>query len=228
MLRVESMSKSYGEHNVLHNIDFTCGNEIIALVGESGCGKTTLLKLLADLHTPSQGVIHGVSRVGMMFQQPALLPWRTVYENLNIVEELTNDTIELNKLLSMAGLDGYGKYYPHELSGGMQQRVALVRALSQKPDLLLLDEPFSAVDELMRDKLHKKFLTLWDKIKVPTILVTHSIPEAVLLADRVFIMKGKPAVIVEDIKINLPRSGRFNSKYSSQFIEHVRCIREKL
>lgn len=189
-----------------------------ALVGPSGCGKSTLLRLIAGLEAPSAGQVDiggappadTLRRAGlsMAFQDPSLLPWRSVRGNVALALTLARrapDPAAVDRLIALVGLEGYGDARPAELSGGMRQRAAIARALVTEPGLLLLDEPFGAVDALTRAQLAQDLPRLWEARGTTTLLVTHSVPEAVMLADRVIVLSPRPARVVADIAIPLPR-----------------------
>jgi NitT/TauT family transport system ATP-binding protein len=189
-----------------------------ALVGPSGCGKSTLLRMVAGLETPSTGQIaiagappaDTLQRAGLSvaFQDPSLLPWRSVRGNIELALTLARrpvDAAEIDQLIALVGLDGFAETRPAELSGGMRQRAAIARALVTKPGLLLLDEPFGAVDELTRRQLAQDLPRIWEARGTTTLLVTHSVREAVLLSDRVVVLSPRPARIVADVAIGLPR-----------------------
>jgi NitT/TauT family transport system ATP-binding protein len=189
-----------------------------ALVGPSGCGKTTLLRLIAGLEAPSAGTIRigeqtpaEVARkagLAIAFQDPSLLPWRTVRGNIALALTLARrpaDPAAVDRLIALVGLAGFEDHRPAELSGGMRQRVAIARCLATEPRLLLLDEPFGAVDELTRLRLNEDLPRLWDARGSTIVLVTHSVAEAVLLADRVLVFSSRPGRIMDDIAVPLPR-----------------------
>lgn len=192
-----------------------------ALVGPSGCGKSTLLRLVAGLETPTDGSVRiagdppkAVRRSGTLsvaFQDPSLLPWRTVRQNVALARRLarqSSDPAAVDDLIARVGLAGFEDKRPAALSGGMRQRAAIARCLVTQPQLLLLDEPFGAVDELTRRRLNIELPKLWEKPGATTLLVTHSISEAVLLSDRILVLSARPATIVEDIQVPLPRPRR--------------------
>jgi NitT/TauT family transport system ATP-binding protein len=192
--------------------------EIVAIVGPNGCGKSTLLRVISGLLTPDRGVVlaydstvAGVDpRVGLVFQEPRLLPWRDVLSNVALPLELAAVRREEREAraraaLQLTGLEGFSAAYPDQLSGGMAQRAALARALVPEPDVLLLDEPFSALDAMTRERLDSELLSLWGKTGTTIVLVTHSIPEAVFVADRVLVMSQRPGRIVAEVPVDAPR-----------------------
>lgn len=194
---------------------------VVALVGPNGCGKSTLLRVIAGLLTAAAGTVEveGAAvrgpdqRVGLVFQEPRLLPWRTSLTNVAFPLEVAGHpeaerTARARGLLRLVGLDGWADARPGELSGGMRQRVAIARALALEPSVLLLDEPFSALDSLTRERFNIELLRLWERIGATIVLVTHSIPEAVFLADRVVVLSPRPAVVTADIAVDLPRPRR--------------------
>src|SRR5437764_496677 len=209
-------------HLALEDVNLTlCDNEIVALLGRSGCGKSTLLRIIAGLMPPTSGTVTiggrrvtgPASQVAMVFQSFALFPWLTVLENVEIGLEAQGVPPELRKKRALAaidliGLDGYESAYPKELSGGMRQRVGLARALVVHPEVLLMDEPFSALDVLTAETLRTDLLDLWCEGRMPTssiLMVTHNIEEAVLMSDRILLFSSHPGRIIADIKLDLPR-----------------------
>ncbi len=219
-IEVCRVSKIYGgAHgvNALNEISFDVREqEFISILGPSGCGKSTLLRVIAGL-TPFEGeglsvngqpVVGPMDDVGVVFQSANLLPWRTVEANLRLGVEIRRETLEperLRAMVEMIGLSGFENRYPRELSGGMRQRVAIGQALVRNPKVLLLDEPFGALDALTRDKLNVELLRIWQAEKKTVVLVTHSIPEAILLSDRVLVMSERPGRVLEDVRIDLTR-----------------------
>jgi NitT/TauT family transport system ATP-binding protein len=194
------------------------GGGIVAIVGPSGSGKSTLLRLVAGLLTPDSGTITLGGRpvrgadpvVGLVFQEPRLLPWRTAIDNVAYPLELAGWSradrhARARELMSLVGLDGFEGAYPAQLSGGMAQRVGVARALTLDPRVLLLDEPFGSLDALTRDQLDSEVLRLWERLGTTILLVTHSIPEAVFLADRVVVLSARPGRVVANIAVDLPR-----------------------
>lgn len=222
--------------------------EFTALVGPSGCGKTSLMRIIAGLTAPSGGeiMVFGQSprdaqrhkRLGLVFQEPALLAWRSVEDNIRLGLQLnpkeTHSTAEIKELIEIVGLRGFERYRPAELSGGMQQRVALARALAIDPPLLLLDEPFAALDEITREQMRYELQRLWAVSHDPTepprsaIFVTHSVPEAVAIADRVLVMSPRPGRIIADIPISAPRPRRPEHEHSDRFINDTAIVRAAL
>ena len=211
--------------------------EFVCLVGPSGCGKSTLLRLLAGLDRADAGTfslagstIDGpTAEVGVVFQQATLLPWLTVWQNVTLPLRVGGHSIggretQVRDLLRIAGLQGFENKYPYELSGGMQQRVAIVRALSRDPKLLLMDEPFGALDALTREKMNAELQRIWLASRKTVVLITHSIDEAVFLGDRVIVMSPRPGRIIRELKVNLPRP-RVAAETSGH-PEHVRLSRE--
>ena len=221
---------------VLEPLDLTlAAGSVTALVGPSGCGKSTLLRIIAGLEQPDAG---GSVRIGgdeplavrrrgelaIAFQDASLLPWRTVTGNVALAQRLAGQPVDharITGLLATVGLAGFEKARPAQLSGGMRQRAAIARCLVTEPRLLLLDEPFGAVDELTRRRLNIELPPLWSGTTTTTLLVTHSIPEAVLLADRVLVMSARPGTIVADLSIDLARPRRMEQLHSARFTELV-------
>jgi len=223
VIAVRSLAKFYGKApetvRALEAIEFDIGEgEFVAIVGPSGCGKTTLLKILAGLIPASSGTallrgtpILGPRRdIGMVFQAPVLFPWRTVLDNVLLpadVQRLDRGHLRAVALdlLRLVGLEGFERRYPWELSGGMQQRVAIVRALIHDPAMLLMDEPFGALDAMTREQMNLELQRIWLERRKTVVFITHSIPEAVFLADRVLVMTPRPGRIAEAIVIDIAR-----------------------
>jgi NitT/TauT family transport system ATP-binding protein len=219
--------------------------EFVAVVGPSGCGKSTLLKLVSGLHLPSRGgvivanreVAAPLSIVGMAFQNPIMLPWRTTLDNVLLPLEIVEPHAgrfrrhraeyerKARELLAIVGLDGFADHYPWQLSGGMQQRASLCRSLIHEPELLLLDEPFGALDAFTREELWVVLQTLWQRHKFTVILVTHDLTEAVYLADTVHVSSKRPGRIVASQKVALPRP---RDIYASEFVSLVRSLKSDI
>ena len=214
--------------------------EFISMVGPSGCGKTTLLRTIANLQQPSTGTIsvrgqtpHEIrlqKKYGFVFQSPVLYDWRTVRRNVCLPMELMGlpkkyRTQTVSDMLELVGLYDFGSKYPHELSGGMQQRVGIARALAIKPEILLMDEPFSALDEFTKEKLHEDLLRIWSKTNKTILFVTHNISEAVFLSDRVVVLSPHPGRVSAIVDINIPRPRRLDVKNSPEFNALVAKVR---
>ncbi|MET8047924.1 MULTISPECIES: ABC transporter ATP-binding protein [unclassified Streptosporangium] len=226
--------------HALSDIGFTVRRgEFISIVGPSGCGKTTLLKILAGLIPKSEGVVRVAGRdvtkplpeVGMVFQAATLLPWRTILENVMVPVEVQKlDAAvyreQARNLLNMVGLDGFGDKYPHELSGGMQQRAGICRALVHDPSVLLMDEPFGALDAMTREYMNVELLRIWKESGKTVVLVTHSIPEAVFLSDRVIVLSSRPGRIAEIVPIELGRPRDLSVMSSDRAGVYVTRIRQ--
>jgi NitT/TauT family transport system ATP-binding protein len=236
VIRLDQVEKTYRTRRgdlvrAVEDITFEVGeNEFVTLVGASGCGKSTLLKLVAGLTPATRGTIHirGAAvrepfpDVGFVFQQPVLLPWRSVLDNvLFSVEMLGLEPRQYRKpagdLLELTGLGGFETKYPRELSGGMQQRVAICRALLPDPSLLLMDEPFGALDAMTREEMSLELLRIWEERRKTILFVTHSIPEAILLADRVVVMTPRPGRIARVLTVDLPRPRTMDLEFDPRF-----------
>ena len=215
--------------------------EFLAVVGPSGSGKTTLLRLLAGLLRPTHGEVQheGVAvrqprrRTGFVFQQANLMPWRTVMANVELPLELEGEPAgsvrsRAEDMLALVGLQGFADALPHNLSGGMAQRVALARALVHDPDLLLLDEPFGSLDALTRERMATELMRIWEARQVTVVLVTHSIPEAVMLADRVLVLSARPGRVVLDLPIRLPRPRELSIAHTAEFGNLARQVRQAI
>ena len=216
-------------------------NEFVSIVGPSGCGKSTLLRLIAGLIRVSSGQIaidgNEVKEprrdIGIVFQAPTLLPWANILNNvlfpLRILHRLEADSIaKAHELLSLVNLDGFESKLPSELSGGMQQRAAICRALITDPDILLMDEPFGALDALTREEMSLELLRIWAERPKTVFFVTHSVPEAVLLADRVFVMTPRPGRIIETIPVRLPRPRTYEQESDQEFQSCAQRIRAQI
>lgn len=240
MLRIDKVTKEFpmeggGRKRVLEDISLRIeDNDFVCVLGKSGCGKSTLLNLLAGYTIPDYGSLYLDNKEiagpsadrGIVFQEYALYPWYTVLQNVAFgpsVRKQSNAEEIAMKYIEMIGLEKYKDYYPDSLSGGMKQRVGIARALANNPKILLMDEPFSALDPYTREKMREELLNIWEKEKTTVIFITHSVPEAVYLADRVvMIKKGK---IELDEKIDIPRRRDMNDP---RFVEYVNRYEQKL
>ena len=246
-IRIDRLCKVYRSRDgtdveALRDVFFTVKQgEFVSIVGQSGCGKSTLLKILAGLLPRTSGAlsiegqeVDGPRRdIGIVFQKPLLLEWRRVLDNVLLpVEIFQLDRQEYEakalRLLRTAGLGEFLRKYPFELSGGMQQRVALCRALVAEPSLLLMAEPFGALDSLTRQKMGFELLRLWEEWKSTVLFVTHDIDEAVMLSDRVLVMSPRPGKILDTLEIDLPRPREIFVKDTAEFIRHSSRIRRRL
>jgi NitT/TauT family transport system ATP-binding protein len=219
------------------NFDIAAG-EFVSIVGPSGCGKSTVLMMLAGLMAPTHGVVKvagvevksPITDVGIMFQRDLLMDWRTVIENVLLQADVRDVDRAIarkkaERLLSSAGLEGFADAYPWELSGGMRQRTALCRALLPDVPLLLLDEPFGALDAMTRDRMNLDLQRLWSSDRRTALLITHDISEAIFLSDRVLIMSPSPGRIMADIRIDLPHPRDLAVRDEAKFIEYKRKLR---
>jgi NitT/TauT family transport system ATP-binding protein len=217
--------------------------EFVSFIGPSGCGKTTLLRAVADLESPTSGAIrvNGMSpgearnkrAYGYVFQAPALYPWRNIARNIALPLEIMGISQQEREArvargLELVNLTGFGKKFPWQLSGGMQQRASIARALSFDPDLLLMDEPFGALDEIVRDKLNEQLLRLWDVTRKTVLFVTHSIPEAVFLSTRIVVMSPRPGRIHDVIDCDFPRDRSLDIRETPEFLEIANRVRQGL
>ncbi len=228
----------------LDNIDLQIRRgEFVSFIGPSGCGKTTLMRVIADLETPSAGriTVNGVSpeearlkrAYGYVFQAPALYAWRNVLRNVLLPLEIIGMPADERKAraakyLSMVGLAGFERKFPWQLSGGMQQRVSIARALAFEPELLLMDEPFGALDEITRDHLNEQLLQLWHQTGKTVVFVTHSISEAVFLSNRIVVMSPRPGRILEIVENNLPPDRKLDIRDTTGFLEVAQRVRQAL
>ena len=209
-LSLDGVSLSFGAVEVLRDLSLNIGDgEFVAVVGPSGCGKTTLLNLFSGFVKPSSGEVRSDGRMRMVYQHDGLFPWRTVAENISMGLRHIRDDAErerqLQEMLALIGLAGFGTHYPHQLSGGMRQRVELARALAGETDVLLLDEPFSALDYLTRLRLRRELARLLRERPRTVVLVTHDTEEAAQLADRVVVLSDRPARIRFELRLDLER-----------------------
>lgn len=208
-LRIENASVSFGSVDVFRSLSFEISRgEFVAIVGPSGCGKTTLLNLFSGFLKPSQGNVVCSGRVRTVYQQDSLFPWQTAAENILMgLRELRESERQeqLQHMLRLINLEEFAQHYPHQLSGGMRQRVELARALAGAADILLLDEPFSSLDYLTRLRLRRELARMLEELPRTVVLVTHDIEEAAQLADRVLVLSERPARICRELEIKLPR-----------------------
>ena len=233
-----------GPVHALSDIDLEIeSGEFVSLIGPSGCGKTTLLRVIADLEQPTAGAIevNGVSAeearlsraYGYVFQSSALYPWRTIQRNIALPLEImgipaAEQTKRVARNLELVNLTGVERKFPWQLSGGMQQRASIARALSFDPDLLLMDEPFGALDEIVRDHLNEQLLQLWAKTNKTVVFVTHSIPEAVFLSTRIVVMSPRPGRVHDVIDCGLPADRTLDIRETPEFLQIAHRVREGL
>jgi NitT/TauT family transport system ATP-binding protein len=233
-----------GKVDALSNVSLQIADgEFVSFIGPSGCGKTTMLRVIADLQQPTSGtlLVNGMSaeqarmerRYGYVFQAPALFPWRTIEKNLKLPLEImgfsdSEQRSRAARYLALVNLTGFERKFPWQLSGGMQQRVSIARALSFDPELLLMDEPFGALDEIVRDHLNEQLLQLWDKTKKTVLFVTHSIPEAVFLSTKIVVMSPRPGRIIDIIDCNFPRQRTLEVRETPEFVKIAQRVRAGL
>jgi len=233
-----------GEVQALADVDLQIGEgDFVSFIGPSGCGKTTLLRVIADLQRPTAGTIlvNGVSperarlqrHYGYIFQAPALYPWRTIERNVMLPLEIMGFDAKarrerMERYLKLVNLSGFERKFPWQLSGGMQQRASIARALSFDPALLLMDEPFGALDEIVRDHLNEQLLRLWDQTKKTVVFVTHSIPEAVFLSTKIVVMSPRPGRIIDVIACDFPRDRTLEIRETPEFIKIAQRVRSGL
>ena len=217
--------------------------EFVSLIGPSGCGKSTLLRLIGDLIRPSAGSLTINDKpahqarldrdYGMVFQAPVLFDWRTVEENVRLPLELIGQEraardARVREMLELVELTDFARHHPYQLSGGMQQRVAIARALTFSPSILLMDEPFGALDEMTRERMNSEVLRIWEQTGITVIFVTHSIPEAVFLSSRVAVMSARPGRIARVVEVDLPRPRGVETRESRHYFDKVTEVREAL
>jgi NitT/TauT family transport system ATP-binding protein len=250
LVEIENVSKTFplekSKVTVLDNVSFSVRNdEFVCLVGPSGCGKSTLLRMIAGLEKVDSGSIlfHGQPilrpspKIAMVFQLFGLLPWKTALENVELPLEVLGFPKEIRihtaeEYLLLVGLEGFENTYPHDLSGGMKQRVGIARALALKPEVLLMDEPFSSLDEITAKTLRELVLNIWRNPALPTntfLMVSHNVEEAVFMADRVIVMSPRPGVIIGDVKIDIsrPRTQHLRDSEYFGFVDNVVELLEK-
>lgn len=249
----QEVSKTYGsppnEVVAIEDIDFDIPRQsFVSVVGPSGCGKSTLLHLSAGLLEPTSGTVmiddadvngpdHENHRIGMVFQQPVLLDWRTIKKNILLTAEIMHKNGDLTKdmqyyrrradeLINLVGLEGFGDSYPRELSGGMQQRASICRGLIHDPKVLLMDEPFGALDALTRDKMNTELLRIWRETKKTIIFVTHNLEEAVYLSDYVVVLSERPGRILDIVDVDIERPRKDKTRNASEYHNKVDTVYE--
>jgi len=247
-IRIDGVNLTFetgdGPVYALSDIDLTVGDgEFVSLIGPSGCGKTTLLRVIADLERPTAGsvVVNGLPagearerlQYGYVFQAPALFPWRTIEKNIMLPLELMGLSAEerrerARRQLELVELTGFERKFPWQLSGGMQQRASIARALAVDAKLLLMDEPFGALDEIVRDHLNEQLLKLWGKTGKTVVFVTHSIQEAVFLSTRIVVMSPRPGRIIDVIPCDFPRDRTLDIRETPAFLEVAHRVRDGL
>jgi NitT/TauT family transport system ATP-binding protein len=242
ILTVHNLSAVFPDSNgglrALDGVSFEiCPQEFVCVLGPSGSGKSTLLRILAGLLPPSSGKVtfHGGEHpgIGMVFQQANLMPWRTVNENLMLPLELAGVESSVSRqkaheMMELVGLEGFDSYWPRDLSGGMAQRVAIARALIHDPDLLLLDEPFGSLDALTRERMWMELSRIWQARQKTVLMVTHSISEALFLADRVLVLSQRPGKVKLDLEVDLPRPRKDEMRYTAHFGVLARQLKEAI
>ncbi len=243
VIRIRNLGMTFRDKNgiteALRGISFQMNaQDFLCVLGPSGSGKTTLLRILAGLLKPTRGSVridHSEKNpiIGLVFQQANLMPWRTVFENISLPLELIGVNQEESSkrtkaMIELVGLQEFANVWPSSLSGGMAQRVALARALIQDPDVLLLDEPFGGLDALTRERMGVELLRIWQSSRKTVVMVTHSISEALLLADRIIMLTPRPGRILLDIGVDLPRPRQEDVRYSPKFIEYSKALRSAI
>lgn len=242
ILTVNGLSITFADHNgglrALEDISFeVCPQEFICFLGPSASGKTTLLKVIAGLLQPGEGRVDFLQdhnpRIGMVFQQANLMPWRTVLDNIKLPLELegtdgTEARLRAQEMIELVGLNGFEDSWPRDLSGGMAQRVGIARALIHDPDLLLLDEPFGALDAITREHMWEELSRIWQARRKTVIMVTHSINESLFLADRVLVLTQRPGKIKMDVEVDLPRPRTDDIRYTPHFAKLARKLKSAI
>jgi NitT/TauT family transport system ATP-binding protein len=246
VVELKGLTKTFAKGNVtaLAGIDLAIEpGEFVSLIGPSGCGKSTMLRLIGDLTPPTEGTVHVNGKpapkaradhdYGMVFQDSVLFDWRTVAKNVGLPLEMlgwdrAKRKARVDEMLELVELQGFGDHHPWQLSGGMQMRVAIARALAFEPSLLLMDEPFGALDEMTRERLNIELLDIWRRMESTVVFVTHSISEAVFLSTRVVVMSPRPGRIAGIVDIDLPQPRTNDTREEPRFFELVTAVRELL
>jgi NitT/TauT family transport system ATP-binding protein len=249
IVRLSGVDKVFGRGGqggttALEGIDLEIARgEFVSLIGPSGCGKSTLLRAIGDLTAPTRGevTVNGKSAAaarrdrdyGIVFQAPVLFEWRSVADNVKLPLEVigrpaAERAARAREMLELVELGDFAGHYPYQLSGGMQQRVAIARALATEPALLLMDEPFGALDEMTRERMNSEVLRIWERTGTTIVFVTHSIPEAVFLSSRVVVMSARPGRITRVVEVDLPRPRNVETRESRRYFELVTEVREAL
>jgi NitT/TauT family transport system ATP-binding protein len=248
VVRIAGVDKAFTQQGsstvALKGIDLEIRRgEFVSLIGPSGCGKSTLLRVIGDLTAPTAGTVTVNGRAahearlardyGMVFQAPVLMDWRTVEQNVRMPLEILGwdrgrRDARVAQMLDLVDLGEFARHHPWQLSGGMQQRVAIARALSFEPAILLMDEPFGALDEMTRERMNAEVLRIWEETGITVVFVTHSIPEAVFLSSRVVVMSARPGRIMKVIDVDLPRPRGFETRELERYFELVTDVREAL
>ena len=248
VVRLAGVGKTFGAAAApvvaLADINLEIGQgEFVSLIGPSGCGKSTLLRLIGDLTEATAGTVEINGKparqarldrdYGMVFQSPVLFEWRTVEDNVRLPLELfghdrASQATRAQEMLELVGLTEFAKRHPYELSGGMQQRVAIARALAFSPSLLLMDEPFGALDEMTRERMNSEVLSIWQRTGITVVFVTHSIPEAVFLSSRVAVMSARPGRVTRLVDVDLPRPRGLETRESPRYFNLITEVREAL
>ncbi|WP_342509689.1 ABC transporter ATP-binding protein [Sporosarcina sp. FSL K6-2383] len=238
-LQLQQISKSYDDLHVLQDVSFHVDEgEFVSIVGPSGSGKSTLFQLIGGLYPPDHGKImldgktlnNSRGHISYMPQNASLFPWRTILENVLLSSEIAGqkDTATALELIEKAGLSGYEQAYPHQLSGGMKQRVAFIRSLNSPQSIICLDEPFSALDEFTRFEMQEWLLAIWEQYRKSIVFITHNIEEALYLSDRILILSDKPASIRKEISVSFPRPRTEDMLLSEPFMQLKREIHHEL
>jgi NitT/TauT family transport system ATP-binding protein len=241
-VKVDGLTKTFETGTAVEDLSFEVAeNEFVTIVGPSGCGKSTTLRIVSGLVPPTQGKISirgrtvegPIGDVGMVFQSPVLLPWRSALDNVLFMAEMRGQNPNAFReralqLIKLASLEGFDKRYPHELSGGMQQRVAICRALLLNPSLLLMDEPFGALDIMTREKMGFELQKIWSANKTTVLFVTHSITEAVMLSDTIIVMTARPGKAKAVIRVDLARPRDVKSLRDPRFVELAGTVRDNI